>query len=233
MVKAGHMHDKKIEKRIKSNIEQGPVWKSITKNIFYITPTKNPLSANVSVIEGDKYLWVYDVGSHEDIPVMLSEISRKKGKELKIILSHFHPDHISNLEKIAWNKLYQGKNTYKYTHIGDIVENEIQMSDGDIRIKVLPMPSSHAKGSLALVADDVYCLLGDALYPAQKGNKTVYNVGFVKQQIDILKNMAAPYVLASHREPFVQKKDAVISWLEKIYSMRVKNEPWLDAKEFF
>lgn len=39
--------------------------------------------------------------------------------------------------------------------------------------------------------------------------------------------MAAPYVLLSHREPFVQKKQAVISWLEKIYAMREKNEPWI------
>ena len=74
-----------------------------------------------------------------------------------------------------------------------------------------------------------YCLLGDALYPAHKGDKTVYNAGILKQQIDILKKMAAPYVLLSHREPFVQKKQAVISWLEKIYAMREKNEPWIDA----
>ena len=50
---------------------------------------------------------------------------------------------------------------------------------------------------------------------------------YFKSRIDILKKMAAPYVLLSHREPFVQKKQAVISWLEKIYAMREKNEPWI------
>ena len=60
--------------------------------------------------------------------------------------------------------------------------------------------------------------------------KTVYNVGILKQQIDLLKNISASYVMISHREPFLQKKQGVISWLENIYAMRVKNEPWIDAK---
>ena len=83
------------------------------------------------------------------------------------------------------------------------------------KLRIFQMPSSHAKGSLALLVNNKYCLLGDALYPAHKGDKTVYNARILKQQIDILKKMAAPYVLLSHREPFVQKKQAVISWLEK------------------
>lgn len=205
------------------------IWRSVTDYFSYITPTDKPLSANVSVIEGAKWLWVYDVGSHEKIPEMLSEISKKKGKKIKIILSHFHPDHIANLQYINWGSVYQGKNTYKYTHIGDIVENELKIKDGDMNITIFPMPSSHAKGSLAILVNDTYCLLGDALYPAHKGNRAVYNAGFVKQQIHILKKIAASYVLVSHREPFVQNKQNIISWLEKIYTLRNKNEPWIDA----
>ena len=194
----------KIQDVDNSNNKQFPIWKCVTDYFSYITPAIKPLSANVSVIEGEKYLWVYDVGSHENIPEMLAEISKQKGK-----------------------KINQGKNTYKYTHIGEIVESDINVDETDIKLRIFQMPSSHAKGSLALLVNNKYCLLGDALYPAHKGDKTVYNAGILKQQIDILKKMAAPYVLLSHREPFVQKKQAVISWLEKIYAMREKNEPWI------
>ena len=217
----------KIQDVDNSNNKQFPTWKCVTDYFSYITPAIKPLSANVSVIEGEKYLWVYDVGSNENIPEMLAEISKQKGKKIKIILSHFHPDHIANVQHIKWESLYQGKNTYKYTHIGEIVESDINVDETDIKLRIFQMPSSHAKGSLALLVNNKYCLLGDALYPAHKGDKTVYNAGILKQQIDILKKMAAPYVLLSHREPFVQKKQAVISWLEKIYAMREKNEPWI------
>ena len=203
----------KIQDVDNSNNKQFPTWKCVTDYFSYITPAIKPLSANVSVIEGEKYLWVYDVGSNENIPEMLAEISKQKGKKIKIILSHFHPDHIANVQHIKWESLYQGKNTYKYTHIGEIVESDINVDETDIKLRIFQMPSSHAKGSLALLVN----------------NKTVYNAGILKQQIDILKKMAAPYVLLSHREPFVQKKQAVISWLEKIYAMREKNEPWIDA----
>ena len=201
----------KIQDVDNSNNKQFPTWKCVTDYFSYITPAIKPLSANVSVIEGEKYLWVYDVGSHENIPEMLAEISKQKGKKIKIILSHFHPDHIANVQHIKWESLYQGKNTYKYTHIGEIVESDINVDETDIKLRIFQMPSSHAKGSLALLVN----------------NKTVYNARILKQQIDILKKMAAPYVLLSHREPFVQKKQAVISWLEKIYAMREKNEPWI------
>lgn len=213
-----------------NNNKQFPTLKCITDYFSYITPTTEPLSANVSIVEGEKYLWVYDVGSHSEIPNMLLRLSEEKGKEIQIVLSHFHPDHISNLEYIQYAGLYQGKNTYKYTHTGEIVEYEMHIDDSCVNLNIFPMPSSHAKGSLALMVNDKYCLLGDALYPTHKGNKTVYNTGFLKQQIDILKNIAAPYVLISHRESFVQKKQAVITWLENVYLMREKNEPWIELK---
>ena len=220
-----------MQDKIQLNLDKNniPMWRNITDKISYITPTMQPLSANVCVIEGEDYLWVYDVGKNSFVSDMLSKISQEKGKDIKIVLSHFHPDHIANLQYIKWSKLYQGKNTYKYTHIGDVVEEEIRIDKSEANLSIFPMPSSHAKGSLALMADETYCLLGDALYPAHKGNKTVYNAGMVKQQIDLLNKIPASYILLSHREPFVQKKQAVIAWLCEIYSKREKNQPWIDA----
>ena len=45
-----------------------PKIQSISDRIFYLTATEHPLSANVVMVEGDKFLWVYDVGSHPAVP---------------------------------------------------------------------------------------------------------------------------------------------------------------------
>ena len=214
--------------QINKTDEQIPEWKKIEKNISYISSTTNPLSANVTVIEGQEHILIYDVGSHENIPKMLLELSNETGKDIRIVLSHFHPDHIANLNLAEWSVLYQGKNTYKYTQMGEVVENEIYLNDGDVNLCIFQIPSSHAKGSLALNINEKYCLLGDALYPAHKRDKTVYNAGILKQQIEILKKISTSYFLISHKEPFLQKKQGVILWLEKIYAMREKNEPWIE-----
>ena len=44
----------------------------LEKNISYIEPTQNPLSANVVLIEGEKNLWLYDVGNNPCVPQIIS-----------------------------------------------------------------------------------------------------------------------------------------------------------------
>ena len=43
---------------------QIPHIQTINDYISYLTPTEHPLSANVVIIEGDAFFWVYDVGNH-------------------------------------------------------------------------------------------------------------------------------------------------------------------------
>ena len=45
----------------------------IDENISYISPTENPLSANVVIIQCENDIWLYDVGSHPDIPAMIDD----------------------------------------------------------------------------------------------------------------------------------------------------------------
>lgn len=100
----------------------------IDENISYISPTENPLSANVVIIQCENDIWLYDVGSHPDIPAMIDYINPHK-KKVNVVLSHFHRDHICNLENIKYDKLYQGKMTYRYTNEGEIVEGDIFIED--------------------------------------------------------------------------------------------------------
>ena len=85
----------------------------IDENISYISPTENSLSANVVIIQCENDIWLYDVGSHPDIPAMIDFINPHK-KRVNVVLSYFHRDHICNLENIKYDKEYQGKMTYRY-----------------------------------------------------------------------------------------------------------------------
>lgn len=55
--------------------------------ISYISPTENPLSANVVMIQGREALWLYDVGNHPDIPQVIEQF--RDGRNVNVILSHF------------------------------------------------------------------------------------------------------------------------------------------------
>lgn len=201
----------------------------IDENISYICPTKNPLSANVVIIQCENGIWLYDVGSHPGIPEMLNSLNPDK-KRVNVVLSHFHKDHIYNLENIKYDKLYQGKMTYRYTNDGTVVESDIFIEDGDVRLHIFPIPSSHAKGSVALEINETYCFLGDSVYAMEKESQRVYNAGLLQEQIKILKKITSNKFMLSHKEPFATSKDAVIKWLEDIYSRREKNEAYIKAE---
>lgn len=79
------------------------------ENISYITPTRNPLSCTVVIVETGHNIWLYDTGSHSDIPAMINSYNQA-GKNINIVLSHFHPDHIKNVSDIHFMNMYQGKN---------------------------------------------------------------------------------------------------------------------------
>ena len=74
----------------------------INNLISYISPTENPLSANVVMIQGKEALWLYDVGNHPDIPQVIEQF--RDGRNVNVILSHFHEDHTGSLPDIACAK---------------------------------------------------------------------------------------------------------------------------------
>lgn len=194
----------------------------------YIEPTEDPLSANAVLAKGAHFLWAFDVGNNPEG----ANIINSKGLELKVILSHFHPDHIGNLSLLSPLEIYQGKNTFGYTHSGEIVDELTEITDGDLNIKLIPMPSSHAKGSLAALINNEYLLLGDSTYTGYKAGKgVIYNTSLLGEMLKILKGIDAPFFLRSHHEPFVESKAFVIKELEEIYNKRVSGEPYIVIKE--
>lgn len=196
------------------------------KGINYIAPTEDPLSANVVMIEGRDFYWIFDVGDHPGIPERLNALPKPR----KLVLSHFHRDHIGNYAAVDCEEIYEGRQTFKYTGKGTVVEQPLEIRDGDLRLKILPLPSSHAKGSLALEVNGTYLLLGDGAYAMDKNGQMLYNAGLLQAEIELLETTEAPWFLLSHQEPFRHSRRAILLFLRCIYADRKPDEPYITAK---
>lgn len=195
-------------------------WIPLTPEIHYRKFTVSPLSAEIVLIQGREHLWLFDVGASPAALESLLALPQKPN----VVISHFHPDHMANLDKLAVDALYVGSYTYEKTGFGTLVREPILIDDG-LKLNIFPLPSSHARGSLGLEINETYVLLGDAVYSTMKQGRPAYNATLLKDEIDTLKSLKAPYFLLSHAEPFVQKKEDVLTMLENIYAQRDPNSP--------
>jgi glyoxylase-like metal-dependent hydrolase (beta-lactamase superfamily II) len=225
----------------------------INEYISYIPATEIPISSDVGIIYGKNCTYVFDVGS---IPESLDFLHSLNGN-VKIVISHFHADHTWWLtrhkpgeegmlpgdtlsltyEPVKYEKLYIGKGTERYLPDGEIIRepyiiwDEITDREGKpLKLEILPMPSSHSKGSLALVVNDEYIFMGDSTYcryiPKREGveDHVEYNVQKLKEQIELLKSIKAEKCLISHEKRIMRPKKVVIRQLESIYAGRQPGE---------
>lgn len=231
----------------------------LTDRIRYLQMSYEPLSADVVAVRGDSAWWIFDVGACDEAAKFINDLPRHPVSEnnalhengecagaatvpLKknIVISHFHRDHLLNVVRhcngevsLDFDTLYVGSHASKV--VGEIAGHEkITVSspllfDDVVHIEILPIPNSHAKGSLALIADD-YVFLGDATYPmVGHGSPDVYNVQILEQQIKFLKSLTATRFCLSHKRGLVRDKDSVIQFLESVYARRQKNENYIVA----
>ena len=157
-----------------------------------------------------------------------------------VVISHFHRDHLLNVQRMYGGEisldidaLYVGAYTSKtFGEIEGVAKNVVMEPlsfDDGVQIRILPMPNSHAKGSLALVIDD-YVFLGDATYPmVGHGAPDVYNVQILGEQIKLLKSLTPSRFCLSHKRGLVRDKTSVIQFLESVYARRQKNENYIVA----
>ena len=165
-----------------------------------------------------------DVGSSEEAADLLQKLPGEK----ILVLSHFHPDHTANWTKIPHKELYQGVNTRGYTHSGVAVDQEMVLQDG-LELRLFPIPSSHARGSLGLVAGE-YAFLGDAAYSTRKQGQIVYNAQLLREEIRVLQSLPVRYFLLSHDTQFCHEKEEVLTGLEELYVRREKGDPYIRLK---
>ena len=216
----------------------------LTDRIQYLQVSYDPLSADVVAVRGDSAWWIFDVGASDEAVGFINALPRSSEEsahlEKNIVISHFHRDHLLNVVRhcngevaLDFDALYVGAHASKV--VGEIAGREkitvtspLSFDDG-VHIEILPIPNSHAKGSLALIVDD-YVFLGDATYPmVGHGEPDVYNVQILEQQIKLLKSLTATSFCLSHKRGLVRDKESVIQFLESVYARRQKNENYIVA----
>lgn len=197
----------------------------INDRISYIKASAEPLSSDVVIVEGDAYSYIFDVGNNEEVASYLEALPKKK----KVILSHFHQDHMGSIGRMSFDTVYVGKGTEKYleeTMPRQVLCEPASIQDG-VELEIYPIPNSHAKGSLVLMVDKEYLFLGDSLYSKVQDDKYVYNAQLLKEEIELLKRLPAETVFSSHEVRPLKRKDGVVRFLEQIYAKREAGEPYI------
>ena len=216
--------------------------------------SNDPLSADVIAVRGDSAWWIFDVGACDEAVQFINELPRNLVDDASnlaacnnaarlaknVVISHFHRDHLLNVQRMCGGEisldidaLYVGAYTSKtFGEIEGVAKNVVMEPlafDDGVQIQILPMPNSHAKGSLALIVDD-YVFLGDATYlMVGHGSPDVYNVQILGEQIKLLKSLKPTRFCLSHKRGLVRDKTSVIQFLESVYARRQKNENYIVA----
>ena len=200
---------------------------NLTPEISYLPSVESPISSDVVFIkpQGSDTTWIFDTGTCSEAAEFINAVEGKKN----IVISHFHPDHILNLLKVKYDKLYVTKYTKKYTRAGEIVDGELLFPDG---IKISQIPSSHSKGALILEYKD-YAFLGDATYCHFRLTAREYNVQLLDQMIQKMEEITAPNFCLSHDKGFVQPKESVLRIYRKILARRKNGSPTINVNDFF
>lgn len=107
------------------------------------------------------------------------------------------------------------------------VTSPLKFDDG-LQILVLPMPSSHAKSSLALSVEGECAFLGDATYP-MVASPDVYNVQILGEQIRFLESLDVARFGLSHKRGLLRDKSSVMLFLKSVYARREKNRNFIEA----
>ena len=200
---------------------------NLTPEISYLPSVESPISSDVVFIkpQGSDTTWIFDTGTCSEAAEFINAVEGKKN----IVISHFHPDHILNLLKVKYDKLYVTKYTKKYTRVGEIVDGELLFPDG---IKISQLPSSHSKGALILEYKD-YAFFGDATYCHFRLTAREYNVQLLEQMIKKMEEITAPNFCLSHDKGFVQPKESVLRIYRKILARRKNGSPTINVNDFF
>ncbi|MGM9603453.1 MAG: hypothetical protein ACI3XG_00130 [Faecousia sp.] len=191
----------------------------INEKISYIECSEDPLSADIGIIRDGDAVWLYDVGSDEQAITELTD-------NYNVVLSHFHQDHTGNLGKLTIKEAFVSDETKRHVQMGTVADRDIYIDN----LHIFPLPSSHCKGCLGLEVDETYAFVGDALYSKVRDGYYIFNAQLVKDEIAVLQNLKAPYLLVSHFKGLVRRRDEVIAELTELYQYRDKNSSEIKVK---
>ncbi|MBP5248706.1 MAG: MBL fold metallo-hydrolase [Lachnospiraceae bacterium] len=214
--------------------------KKISETIEYIETRETPLSAEVVFVHGDGELFVFDAGCGEEVLSGTLDMIKAAACPVSVILSHFHTDHVDNVAKIPFDRLYvSGYTAKQLSKKGYISEDDTRIviaaekdplligkTAGDEEVVVRALPSSHSKGGLMLEAGR-FAFLGDGAYPMYKNDERVYNNTRLREEIDALKQVKADTCYLSHEFEKPKTRIWIVNRMQIIYSHRDKDSAFV------
>lgn len=179
--------------------------KTINSYLQYLPSSQEPLSSNVYFINGKDNTYIYDVGRNDEAYNQIQNILINK----TIVISHFHGDHLDNINRVTYSNLYVSNYTHKHINKGTIVSSIINIDDG-IKLEIIPASSVHSKGSLLLNINNEYCLIGDLVHYDGPLNKSLYCM-----MIQDLEKVNTEYFVMGHGTNCIYEKNVLIESLRK------------------
>ena len=193
----------------------------IDNHIHLIGQDHSIISSSIGIISGKDYSLMVDTGaSPAQLKTLESGIERKElpGNIRYAIITHFHPDHLSNLKYLPLIKVIASKNTSRYIHVDQIIDKAVDLDLQDLKVTVFPLPSVHARGSIGVyLPKEQITFIGDALCMKEKDGKPYTNKDITINMVNTLRSYPTKKYILGH-EPSSLTQDQISDYLDSIYS---------------
>lgn len=174
----------------------------ITAHCGYISEEAGLICPKIGIVHGSKGTIYFDTGASLKQIRLLECVRLEKGFKNPSILvvSHFHEDHIANFHYFAGCRVYASKVTARRIRVDEITDGRTMLDLGDIKVEIIPLPSSHAKGSLILrVFGEEVVFLGDGVYEAVGfGEKGYYDRSLFHEMAGVLRSLQSSHYVFGH-----------------------------------
>jgi glyoxylase-like metal-dependent hydrolase (beta-lactamase superfamily II) len=193
--------------------------KRLNEHIDYLpSDDKNGPCPKIVIFHGEEVTLLLDVSSKKErLDEALSFIKEKNYPSLRYVaLTHFHDDHTSNLMYLDGDiEILCSKNTARYlSRKSTLVEKDEDFDLGNYKIRLILVPSLHAKGCLDVLADS-YLFVGDSLYYRQSGSSYYYNHEIAYEMLRKYEGIDFKISISAHDQND-ESKEEVISFLKRL-----------------
>lgn len=176
-------------------------YQEISPHCGYIESEPGLICPKIGVVRGSKGTFYFDTGASQKQLKVLEAM--RQAKQLPnpsaLAISHFHNDHIANFAYFSSCETYGSKQTGKYVRIDHEVTGPLVLDLGEVTVKLLPLPSSHAKGSLiAVIPEEKVAYLGDGVYEAVGFEKPYYDRSLFYEMSQVLLSLDIGHYVFGH-----------------------------------
>lgn len=183
----------------------------LTPSIGYIEEDQRFICSRIGIVRGSKGTLFIDTGSSRQQLLLLDEM-RTKGllpNPSYLAITHFHEDHVANFPYFSGAKVFGTKADTRRLRVDALVSEPTLLDLGDTKVRIVPLPNTHAKGSLLIdVNDGEAIFIGDALGPATDIDRNAYyDRSAVYEEYRVLKDLHGKLYIGGHNGESIGEMD--------------------------